>query len=131
MPSAVIWIEIEQKHLNRIARIWTIACIVVQVLALIAIIYTFVGFTLITFEETSVRLTPTFYIDAVNYFFYFTFMTKDAKHCEEQIVKANENNQVCICELITTDKIIWLNSSLAIILLGGVFCISFGIYAHW
>ena len=58
-------------------------------------------------------------------------MGKSARYCEENIVQATEKNQVCICELITKDKIIVLNSSLAIILLCGVVCISFGIYAHW
>ena len=131
MPSAVIWIEIEQKHLNRIARIWTILCIVDQTLALVITIGIFIFFSIIDFVDTDVVLTPLFYRDSENFVFYYSFIGKDATHCEEQIVQATEKQQVCICELITKSKIIALNSSLAIILLGGVFCISFGIYAHW
>ena len=59
----MIWIEIKQKHLNRIARIWTIACIAVQALALFASILTFLILTLVDFAETDVALTPFFYID--------------------------------------------------------------------
>ena len=52
MPENVIWIAIEQKHLNRIARSWTIFSIIVQNVAFIMIIAVFCFISVINFNDS-------------------------------------------------------------------------------
>ena len=73
MPDQVIWIAIEQRHLNKIARSWTIFIIFVQVFSLFIVIGVYFFLSLIDFDGTDAYLTPLLYITYEGkYFFYFT-----------------------------------------------------------
>ena len=62
MPVHVLWVDIEQKHLDRIARVWTWICIILQGSVFALIVITYCMFGLVVFSDNSV-LTPLFYIN--------------------------------------------------------------------
>ena len=64
MPENVIWIAIEQKHLTKIARCWTIFCMLVQILGMFISIGVFCFIPMINFSDTQLpKLTAIFFID--------------------------------------------------------------------
>ena len=83
IPEEVIWIAIEQKHQNRIARLWTLFSIFAQVTTFIVIIAIYCYISLINFAETKAELTPIFYIgNDRTYHFYFSVMLKNRTECK-------------------------------------------------
>mmetsp|Transcript_34698 Transcript_34698/g.45632 ORF Transcript_34698/g.45632 Transcript_34698/m.45632 type:complete len:133 (-) Transcript_34698:480-878(-) len=132
MPEHVIWIAIEQKHLNKIARSWTIFSIFVQKLTVLMIIGAYTLISIINFNDTPATLTPMLFIsaDKQNYF-YFSVASKSLENCMNDVAETSETNKLCMCRTMMRTSVIVLNASLAIILLGALVCMSFGIYAHY
>ena len=88
MPENVIWIAIEQKHLTKIARCWTIFCMMVQILTLFITIGVFCFIPMIHFSSTKTlpKLTAIFFIDN-GYIYHFYFGKLHHRDiCEENIV---------------------------------------------
>ena len=94
MPQQVIWLAIERKHLNRIARAWTVFCIVVQVISFAVIILIYIFISLFEFENGREKVTPLFYIDSKNkYKWYFSIYDDSLEQC----MKTNEGLSACTC----------------------------------
>lgn len=121
-----MWITVEQKHLNRIAKMWTWVCILIQgnVFGLIICTYCFIG--LLTFDDGS-KMTPLFYRDPTDGFlFYGTFFFKPTI-CEKAIIEGPHFD--CICNNMQGARVFFLNTFLNFVLLSGMCSNLFGIYA--
>ena len=134
MPEAVIWIAIEQRHLNRISRAWTIFCICVQKMAFFCIIGAYFFISLINFHETQSFLTPLLYINHESkIYFYFSVYFGHYELCINNVVDPNSSEDVkkCVCDALMSNDIVVLNSCLVFILIGVLVAICFGIYWHY
>ena len=134
MPEAVIWIAIEQRHLNRISRAWTIFCICVQFLAFLCIIGAYFFISLMDFEGVSSILTPLLYIThRRTIYFYFSVYFGGKENCLMTVVDSSSSLNVrqCICDALMSSEIVALNSCLVFILIGVLVAICFGIYWHY
>ena len=130
MPQHVMWITVEQRHLNRIAKMWTWVCILLQgfVFALIICTYCFIG--LLNFTDSS-KLTPLFYKDLEGKFYFYGRFFFDSSACAEAIKSTVDADEKCICNDINGARVFFLNTFLNLILLFGLFSNLFGIYAKF
>lgn len=100
MPAHVIWLELEQKHLDKISRVWTWICIFIQLTVFLLIIYTYSFIALYVFADET-KLTPLFYkTQTEGFLFYGIFLESfDSAEsaCAKHIDQSDEAVASCIC----------------------------------
>ena len=119
MPQYVLWVEIESRHMNKLAKTWTIICIILQstVIGMIPFIYVNIG--LWHFSD-DVKLTPLLLHYAKgSYEFYALFVWGNDK-CAEEISDTNPDRD-CLCEIVGSINVFWSSTVLNLVLLFGMF----------
>lgn len=97
MPKHVIWLEIESKHLNGIARFWTMVSIVIQCTVYALIILMCFYISLVEFKQTDSesgssikesKLTPLLFKDSDNTYYYNMIFSKE-RRCTDKIAECS------------------------------------------
>ena len=104
----VLWIDIEQKHLDRISRAWTIICIITQLGVFICIITSYMYVGLVDYHGSNSVLTPLFFKSndkkgEIRRFYFYAIFTASIGDPDEWCPKAintSLDDYDCICDNI-------------------------------
>ena len=89
VPEHVLWIAIEQKHLDHISRVWTILCIIVQKMAFLCIIAIYVFIGLIKFGDKE-HLTPLYFKNINDEYYFYLYFANNSSECIGAIEAENQ-----------------------------------------
>ena len=105
MPQYVLWVEIESRHMNKLAKTWTIICIILQSTVMIMIPEIYASIGLWHFAD-DVKLTPLFFHSAKGSWEFYALYIWDNDKCAEEISVTNPDRD-CLCEIVESYNVFW------------------------